>query len=99
MEYENLFQHLNLFDQSMKYDFFRISEHPEVKSIAKKIILEIQEEDKFQKLSKKSKYKVRDYIKNLLCNFFVGFRTNRCVAVPRTKSYYYSMPISLHAEF
>ena len=31
---------------------------------------------------------MRDYIKTLMCNFFIAFRTNKCISIPRTKSYY-----------
>ena len=88
MSYQDLFYELKLFDESIKFDFYKYSEHNEIKSISNKIISEIQQQNKFQNFSKKSQYKVRDYIKTLLCNFFIAFRTQKCVSSPRTKSYY-----------
>lgn len=88
MKYQELFSDLHLFDESIKLDFYKFSDHSEIKSISEKIISEIQRQNIFQNFSKKSQYKVRDYLKTLLCNFFVAFRTNKCVSIPRTKSYY-----------
>ena len=88
MKYQDLFNELHLFDESMKFDFYKFSDHGEIKSISEEIISKIQRQNIFQNFSKKSQYKVRDYIKTLLCNFFVAFRTNKCVSIPRTKSYY-----------
>lgn len=88
MNYQDLFNELHLFDQSIKFDFYKFSDHGEIKSISEKIIAEIQRQNSFQNFSKKSQYRVRDYIKTLLCNFFVAYRTNKCVSIPRTKSYY-----------
>lgn len=88
MKYQELFSDLHLYDESIKLDFYKFSDHTEIKSISEKIIAEIQRQNIFQNFSKKSQYKVRDYIKTLLCNFFVAFRTNKCVSIPRTKSYY-----------
>ena len=39
---------------------------------------------------KKDCNKIKDYIKNLICNFFVAFKTKKCVAIPRKKIYYSS---------
>ena len=88
MKYQELFSDLHLYDDSIKLDFYKFSDHSEIKSISEKIIAEIQRQNIFQNFSKKSQYKVRDYVKTLLCNFFVAFRTNKCVSIPRTKSYY-----------
>ena len=88
MKYQDLFNELHLFDNSIKLDFYKFSDHTEIKSISEKIIAEIQRQNIFQNFSKKSQYKVRDYVKTLLCNFFVAFRTQKCVSIPRTKSYY-----------
>lgn len=88
MKYQDLFSELHLFDDSIKLDFYKFSDHLEIKSISDKIISEIQRQNIFKNFSKKSQYKVRDYLKTLLCNFFVAFRTNKCVSIPRTKSYY-----------
>ena len=88
MKYQDLFNELHLFDESIKFDFYKFSDHSEIKSISDKIISEIQRQNIFQNFSKKSQYKVRDYLKTLLCNFFVAFRTQKCVSIPRTKSYY-----------
>lgn len=88
MKYQDLFNELHLFDDSIKLDFYKFSDHSEIKSISEKIIAEIQRQNIFQNFSKKSQYRVRDYVKTLLCNFFVAFRTNKCVSIPRTKSYY-----------
>lgn len=88
MKYQDLFSELHLFDDSIKLDFYKFSDHSEIKSISDKIISEIQRQNIFKNFSKKSQYKVRDYLKTLLCNFFVAFRTNKCVSIPRTKSYY-----------
>ena len=88
MKYQDLFNELHLFDESIKFDFYKFSDHGEIKSISEKIIAEIQRQNIFQNFSKKSQYKVRDYVKTLLCNFFVAFRTQKCVSIPRTKSYY-----------
>lgn len=88
MKYQELFSDLHLYDDSIKLDFYKFSDHSEIKSISDKIISEIQRQNIFKNFSKKSQYKVRDYLKTLLCNFFVAFRTNKCVSIPRTKSYY-----------
>ena len=88
MKYQELFSDLHLYDDSIKLDFYKFSDHSEIKSISEKIIAEIQRQNIFQNFSKKSQYRVRDYVKTLLCNFFVAFRTNKCVSIPRTKSYY-----------
>ena len=88
MKYQELFFDLHLYDESIKLDFYKFSDHGEIKSISEKIIAEIQRQNIFQNFSKKSQYRVRDYIKTLLCNFFVAYRTNKCVSIPRTKSYY-----------
>lgn len=88
MKYQELFSDLHLYDDSIKLDFYKFSDHSEIKSISEKIIAEIQRQNIFQNFSKKSQYKVRDYLKTLLCNLFVAFRTNKCVSIPRTKSYY-----------
>lgn len=45
-------------------------------------------ENIFQNLSARKISKMKEYVKLLLCNFYVAFELQKCVAIPRTKSYY-----------
>lgn len=88
MKYQELFGELKLFDDSFKFDFYKYSDHEEIKSISEEIIEEIKKQSIYEKFSKKLQYKTHQYLKTLICNFFVAYKTNVCVAIPRTKSYY-----------
>ncbi|MBQ9087802.1 MAG: hypothetical protein IJY46_03385 [Lentisphaeria bacterium] len=37
---------------------------------------------------KRDVYKIKDYIKNLICNFYIAYKIKKCVAIPRKKAYY-----------
>lgn len=88
-DYEDLFQVYQMYDDSMKYDFYKYSEHKEVKQAAEKIISEIQNDGKIKQIKKRrEKYKLRAYLKNLICNFYIGYKSRKCIAIPRKKSYY-----------
>ena len=68
----------------MKIDFYRYSEHVEVHSISELILSETD----LSIFRGKDIYRIKDYTKNLICNFYVAYKTKKCVAIPRKKAYY-----------
>jgi len=85
LKYEDLFYYYELYKESIFLDFYKYSEHEEIKKIVEVIYLEFQ----FDKhVNKDIRYDTKDYIKMLVCNFFVGFMCNKCIAIPKSREFY-----------
>ena len=77
-KYEEIFADGH-WDDSIPWCCRLYSKFPEVKSVCRSIY------------EKKSAWCKKDYLlclENLLCNFFVGFRSRKCIAIPRRRTYY-----------
>lgn len=85
MRYEDLFNKLNCWNQSMKFDWYRYSQHPEVKSICNELISGF---DFSSTAKKKSIARGKEYLKALVCNFFVAWKSGKNVAIPRDVKFY-----------
>lgn len=84
IKYEDVFNKMNCFEESLKFDWYRYSQHQEVKAVCKKIISEMD----FESLKIKRVYKSKSLLKALILNFYVGYKSGKCISIPRSENFY-----------